>query len=62
MKQELELPRHRNTGTPLIEWAGDKLTNGSVETWNNGVKSGVYAKLQDRPGGYLLIVQVAPGV
>ena len=45
-----------------IKKVSDKLTDGSVETWNDGVESGVCTMPHDKPGGYLLTAQAAPGV
>ena len=45
-----------------IRKVSEKLTNGSVEIWNDGVESGVYTMLHDEPSGYLPTAQVAPGV
>ena len=54
--------RRRERRQVGIKKVSDKLTDGSVETWNDGVKSGVCTMLHDKSGGYLLTAQAAPGV
>jgi hypothetical protein len=45
-----------------IKKVSDKLTDGSVETWNGDVKSGVCIMLHDKSGRYLLTARAASGV
>jgi hypothetical protein len=54
--------RRRERRQVGIKKVSDKLTDGSVETWNDGVESGVCTMPHDKPGGYLLTAQAAPGV